>query len=211
MRGTERGPLIGSLAVDVEPVVFWTGTDPSASAELERWELAVGFSHDDHGQVAAGNNGPSGAGLVKNFLNPLGIDRSSPCGIYRRRSVVFVQSGKGSQGEAITSRSAQWRKVLEYTLVHRRLRPSCNQLVGIASSERRRDSLRREILDSGAPLVITLGQEALGALLAVADEAAGVQTELSPSGYGQVGHIVVDHQRKKSDATGAPELLRQDH
>ena len=34
-------PMISSLAVDVEPTVFWDGTNPSPADELERWKLNV--------------------------------------------------------------------------------------------------------------------------------------------------------------------------
>lgn len=54
--GHSGRPLIGSLAVDVEPVVFWDGAAPTPAAEFERWLLDVGFDPEHHGAVRPGHN-----------------------------------------------------------------------------------------------------------------------------------------------------------
>lgn len=59
----------------------------------------------------------------------------------------------------------------------------------------RRDGLRAEIIQAEAPLVVTLGHEALDALREIADEVAGVQSRLAPNGYGEVGYLRVDGRR----------------
>lgn len=90
-------PLVSSLAVDVEPVVFWDGTAPTAADELTRWKEAVSFDDDHHGAASVGHNGPSGIGVVKEMLTPLGIDAAEAA----FTDVVpwfFVKQGKGSQG-----------------------------------------------------------------------------------------------------------------
>lgn len=100
-----RRPLIASLAVDVEPVVFWDGTEPSWAELLERWTSRIGFDPDRHGQVRPQHNGPSGAGVIDRVLAPLGL----PTGQVAFTDAVpwfFVKTGKGSQGEAIADETA---------------------------------------------------------------------------------------------------------
>lgn len=187
-------PLIGSLAVDVEPVVFWDGTAPSPGAELDRWRADVGFDESRHGTASVGHNGPSGAGVVADVLTPLGLDAARVA----FTDVVpwyFVKSGKGSQGEAIASRFAPFAAHAGVDPGMLPPRPSAMQLVGIAASERRRSSLRTEVVAAGAPVVITLGQEALGALRAVAEEVSGVQETLAPDGYAVLGEVAIDGHR----------------
>ena len=81
--------------------------------------------------------------------------------------------------------------------------------MGRAASHRRRDTLRAEVLETDAPLVITLGQEALDAMIAVADEVRGVQTIMSPDGYGAIGHISIGHRRMDFLPLAHPGFLRQ--
>src|SRR5687768_61987 len=38
---------VSALAVDVEPVVFWDGTDPDPSELIDQWKAAVGFVEGD--------------------------------------------------------------------------------------------------------------------------------------------------------------------
>lgn len=47
---SRRRPFISSLAVDVEPTVFWTGENPSPDDELVRWKQSVEFDPARHGQ-----------------------------------------------------------------------------------------------------------------------------------------------------------------
>jgi len=51
------------------------------------------------------------------------------------------------------------------------------------------------VLEAEAPLIITVGQEALAALGEVADAVSGVQTRLAPEGYGAVGTLSVGRRR----------------
>ncbi len=187
---TVNRPLISSLAVDVEPVVFWDGITPSPAQLLESWREAVGF-HDGMGTVRPGHNGPSGAGLIAQTFAPLGLE---PADVAFTDVVpwFFVKGGRGSQGDAISSRFQPLAPSIGADLGSLPARPTPGDLAAIAASERRRDSLRRELVDAGAPLIITLGQEAIDSIVAVADETRGVQQRLSPDGYGRVGHATVD-------------------
>jgi hypothetical protein len=63
------------MAVDVEPVVFWDGENPSPEELLKRWQRDVGFVSGDHpgahGRVQARGNGPSGCKVRERYLKPL--------------------------------------------------------------------------------------------------------------------------------------------
>lgn len=183
-------PFVGSLAVDVEPTVFWDGVDPSPAQELKRWKAAVGFDADRDGTVSAGTNGPSGAGLIANYLAPLGVEAASVA-FTDAVPWYFVKHGKGSQGAAVKKynalAAAMGREPAELPK-----RPSPTGLGVIVNSDARRASLRREISSSGASRLITLGQEALDAVLAVADAHGDAQTKLSPDGYGRTASLEVD-------------------
>lgn len=61
----------------------------------------------------------------------------------------------------------------------------------------------------GAPLVITLGQEALAAIRCVADEVIGVQHMLAPDGYGRIGELGIDGRRFALLPVAHPGFLRQ--
>jgi hypothetical protein len=186
-----RGRLIGSLAVDVEPVVFWDGATPSQSSELARWATAVPFDQAKHGRIWTGTNGPSGAILVERYLTPLGLDAES---------VAFTDAVPwffvyGRQRDAIANRFAPLAAHLDVHPGSLPSRPTDAQLVQIAGSEPRRTMLQREIVDAGAPAVITLGNPALAALRAVADSVESVGKSLTPKTYGATGRVVVDGHR----------------
>lgn len=184
-------PTIASLAVDVEPVVFWDGREPDPNELLEKWKSKVHFIND-WGTVAVGNNGPSGAALVENALTPLSL---SPDEVAFTDAVpwFFVKGGAGSQGQAINERFNPIAENMGATTGALPDRPTHARLVKSASEEPRRSSLRAEIVAAKAPLVITLGQEALDAILAVADTCAGVQSRLAATDtYGVRGELVVD-------------------
>jgi len=57
--------------------------------------------------------------------------------------------------------------------------------------------------------VITLGQEALDAVRAVADDVGGVQTRLAPDGYACMGTLTVGDRRFKFLPLVHPGLIRQ--
>jgi hypothetical protein len=191
----QKRPLIRSLAVDVEPVVFWDGKEPSPSDLLDMWKADRRFENGRHGHVRVGHNGPSGTGVVKDVLAPLKLE---PADAAFTDAVpwFFVKGGPGSQGDAIQRRFAPVARELGVHEGSLPVRPTRRGLVAVAASSPRREDLRREIVAAGAPLVVTLGQEALDAVRGVADtDVRGVQETLSPSGYGRRGELVVDRHR----------------
>lgn len=188
---SRRRPAIGSLAVDVEPVVFWDGIDPDPQRILDEWKQRAGFDPEKHGSATLGTNGPSGAGLIDNALTPLGLD---PNVVAFTDAVpwYFVKQGAKSQGEAMATRFAPVAAEMGVHPGSLRSRPSTRALVEIARSDVRRQSLRAEVVEADAPLVITLGQEALDAVRSVADGCGGVQTKLAAEGYGARGELVIN-------------------
>lgn len=207
--GSRRRAFISSLAVDVEPTVFWTGEDPSPGAELDRWKAAVGFDPDRHGSVSTGNNGPSGAGLVTEILAPLGLD---PATVAFTDAVpwFFVKHGSNSQGDAITTRFNPIARQLRLREGELPTRPTTKQLVAIASSNHSASALRTAIVESLAPLVITVGQEALDAVRAVADRSDSAQTRLAPDEtYGLPGELSIDRSTLGLVALAHPGFMRQ--
>lgn len=187
--GQQKRAFISSLAVDVEPVVFWDGKDPSPGDLLETWKLAAGFEGGRHGSVSLGNNGPSGAGLLTNSLEPL---RLLPEEVAFTDAVpwFFVKHGPNSQGAAITERFQPIASQLGLDGGLLPERPTARRLVELAR-DGRPTPLADEIVGAGAPLVITLGQEALDAVRSVADRCDGVQQKLAIDGYGRRGTVTL--------------------
>ncbi len=103
-----------------------------------------------------------------------------------------MKPGKGGQAEAILDRFQPLAPGIGADSGSLPDRPSVSTMVRLAGSEPRRSSLRAEFVDAGAELVITLGQEALDSVRAVADTVTGVQDRLQPQGYGTRGRVVVD-------------------
>ncbi|MEZ5296528.1 MAG: hypothetical protein R2697_09755 [Ilumatobacteraceae bacterium] len=203
-----RRALISSLAVDVEPTVFWDGKSPSPVELLNDWKMAVGFDADRHGTVRPGHNGPSGVGLEERILAPLGL---TPSNVAFTDAVpwFFVKHGAGSQGAAIAERFAPWAERNRIDPGSLPKRPSIRDLPKLAGAEPRRTTLRHEIVSIGAPLVITLGQEALDAIRLIADDVAGAQPTLAPDGYGRIGALEIDGQRFDLLPVAHPGFLRQ--
>lgn len=203
-------PLISSLAVDVEPTVFWDGQTPSPSELLELWKAAVGFDARRHGIVRPGHNGPSGVGLEERILRPLGLD---PSAVAFTDAVpwFFAKHGARSQGAAIAERFAPWAIANGVDPGSLPSRPSAAALPRLAIAEPRRSALRAEIAATGAPILIALGQEALDAVRGVADRGSvtGVQTTLTPDGYGAIGTAAFEGRRYELLPVVHPGFQRQ--
>jgi len=204
-----RQPLISALAVDVEPTVFWDGVTPTPSEQLDRWRNAVGFDEARHGRVSVGTNGPSGAGLMRQILEPLRLE-ADHVSFTDAVPWFFVKSGTGSQGDAIDQRFnpiARTVGIPEGTLPRR---PSVSSLVKIAASAPRREMLRAEILDAHVDMVITLGQEASDAILRVADKSDSTPRSLTPDEtYGRPTSLTINYRQMEWLALAHPGFIRQ--
>jgi uracil-DNA glycosylase len=152
---------VGALAVDDEPTLFWDGAD--ARDRAEQWRERVGW-REDWGWVGhAGSNGSSGRQIVKEVLAPLGVKADQ---VYFTNCLptYFLRQGRGSQHETIATRYNPFavdRDGLEVSDLP--IRPSGERLVR-QSLEQEGDALREEIAESGAPRIVTLGQEAADVL-----------------------------------------------
>jgi hypothetical protein len=188
--------------------VFWDGDDPSPRDLLDRWREAVGFDDERHGTVRPGHNGPSGAGLAERILTPLGL---STADVAYTDAVpwFFVKHGCGSQGDAIRSRFAPVARQIGVHPGSLPERPTVKALPAIAAGPARRNTFRREILDIDAPVIISLGQEAIDALAAVADSCSGITSRLSPDSYGQPAEIVIEGVRRTVLPLAHPGFIRQ--
>ena len=202
-----RRPFIASLAVDVEPIVFWNGNEPDPDDLLDQWKQSVRF-RDSWGSVRPGLNGPSGTGLVSSYLEPLGLSVDEVA----MTDVVpwfFIKGGAVSQASAI-ERLQQFANELDIDGGDLPARPTVKRLVELACASPRRESLRAELVGADAPLVITLGQEALDAVRGVADHVAGVPLKLrNDDTYGREGSLEVDGQHLRLIPLAHPGLIRQ--
>lgn len=190
---------MGALAVDVEPVVFWDGTDPDPDDLIADWKREVGFVDGDDpgcdGRVGGVHlNGSSGATLAAEVLRPKGFELPDVwmSDVEPWFQVKFGTPTKRQQGDVLRDiynpfAAASGRRPA--ASLPRRLTPKA--LVAHAISEER-ERLRSELLESAAPIVLTLGEEARQILLEVVDAATGLPTSaLNTLDYGRPGWVDV--------------------
>jgi hypothetical protein len=192
--------VVGALAVDVEPVVFWDGEDPPAEELLDGWlskdsvGFVIGDSRDAHGRVTPAGNGSSGRQVVQDILAPMGLE---PHGIWFTDVVTwfFVKddgtSKRRSQRDVLNDVYEPFASRAGLSSADLPDRPTPARLVTEAT-ESQRDRLRTEFRDASAPLVITLGEEARAVLATIADESSGAPTApLTRDRYGEQGSVSV--------------------
>jgi hypothetical protein len=66
--------VVGSLAVDNEPEVFWAADGATAAEAIDAWKSAVGWRLAWGTVSNTGGNGTSGKQLRDRVLAPLGLD-----------------------------------------------------------------------------------------------------------------------------------------
>ena len=200
--------VVGALAVADEPTVFWNGGN--ATELVEQWRERSGFVEGDqpgeYGHVSPAGNGTSGASVEASVLTPL---RIAPESTWFSDCVdrFFVKAGDKQQGGVMSSTYDRFvqlvasvghdrprsRRLLSASLPER---PTASDLVRLAVAEHR-DRLRHELIESRAPLLVSLGEEARRTVQLIVDEAAGPPTttlaaDTATSSYGQPGTIVID-------------------
>lgn len=154
------GPLgrIAALAVAEEPWPFWTGED-----EVERvadWRRAVGWLPEWGRAEPAGRlNGSSGRAVQDQILGPSGLDRDR---VWLTDALPFfhVHRGTGTQGEAMSGRYDPFASTHGLPLHQLPDRPPTDQLI-VRAVRDEGPRIIDELLTSGSPLLITLGNEAL--------------------------------------------------
>jgi len=199
--------IVGALAVDVEPVVFWDGAD--AKARVDEWKRLVSFRTGDEagawGHVSAAGNGTSGAGVRDDILDPLGLDTgevwfSDAVPWYFVKRSARPGRAKREQGDAMDTDYAPLAARDPSAPLHSlTTRLSVDQLVRWSVTERR-EALRREILESEARVLITLGEEARRVIVGIADSIAGGgerTLEEKMTGYAEPGTCSIEGHRTR--------------
>jgi hypothetical protein len=210
-RSLSTAPVrISALAVDVEPVVFWDGIEPSAVTKVDDWKSRVGFvdgdTPDSHGHARTALNGPSGDILTGYFAGPI---HSPADTVFADVYPVFQVKRSGprakraQQGDAIDQRFNPHADHLPDTATGRpgpatlptRIPPPALPPAAVE----RFDGWILELLRTVRPeLVVTLGQEpwtTLGLLPGVRVEHD--QPDLASTrtrGYGKPGTLHLDDQ-----------------
>jgi hypothetical protein len=160
------GVTVGALAVDDEPTVFWDGGD--AASRIERWQQMVGWTERWGSVTAGGGNGSSGRHVVGHVLRPLGVEAEqtyfTDC-----LPTYFIKSGNNTQATAIRDRYEPFAVAQRPRLPQADLpgRPSTTELVRLAVAEEG-PTLRAQIAEAAAPIIVTLGQEAADVLARIA-------------------------------------------
>lgn len=157
--------VVGALAVDDEPVVFWDGAD--AGRRIAAWRETVGWRPEWGVVGPAGGNGSSGRRVNEHVLTPLGVD---PEQVYFSDCLptYFVKAGPGSQGARIHDVYDAFAASATGSLAPADLptRPTPRALVARAVAQER-EILLAQLADSAAATVVTLGQEAADVLAAL--------------------------------------------
>lgn len=149
---------ITALAVAEEPWPFWTGDDDAE--RVDQWRGAVGWVPEWGTAEPAGRfNGSSGRAVRDRILAPLGL---SPDSVWLTDALPYfhVHRGPGSQGEAMAERYDSFARSHGLPVHQLPDRPPTDQLIRRAVHDEG-PRLVDELLSSGAPLLITLGNEAL--------------------------------------------------
>jgi hypothetical protein len=181
------GAVVGALAVDEEPTVFWDGVD--AARRIEQWQRTVGWEPGWGSIAAAGGNGSSGRHVVDHVLRPLGI---APEQVYFTDCLptYFIKPGSGGQAEAMAAYDPFARSQNPpLPTADLPTRPPPRRLVHRAITEEG-PALRAQLTDAAAPMVVTLGQEAADVLAGIAD---AEPVRLTPGDdYGNLRSVTVD-------------------
>lgn len=172
---------VAALAVAPEPWPFWDGREEQE--RVAQWQQEVGW-REEWGRVRPVGrlNGSSGRAVADRVLAPLGLTLDE---VWLTDALPFfhVHRGDGTQGAAMSERYDPFAR--EHGLQEHQLpdRPSVEQLVS-RSVAQEGERLRRELVDAEAPLLITLGNEALRVAAQLVD--GSLPTSLTASGsYGE--------------------------
>ena len=200
-----RRPTIGSMAVDVEPEVFWTGdpTRPAAQDRIAAWRkgviAATGIDPGENAKVGPGTNGTTGRTVRDRYLDSLGVtaDETAFTDVYQafllKRGAAARRAGGTAIDEDYTphAEGAGWPEVSITT------RPDEQTLISWAV-EQFGDRLRADLSNADpAETVISLGNEALGSLRRLlgpdADAPGDTLQQIYDAGlYGTAGTLTIE-------------------
>jgi len=177
--GKDGRQKIGAIAIASEPEIFWRGSRDVAQKIISAIRLPSA------GHLAAANdqlNGPSGKALDELFLMPLGLSRDDawlcdlvPHSCKNEKQVIALQREYDPVRESLGLPNYDW--------------PSLPRKL---TDPVRRMEIERELLDSGADTVVTLGDQPLKWFTSF----YGTSAELSaygksPNEYGQLHSMTV--------------------
>lgn len=173
--GADNRQRIGAVAVAPEPEIFWRGDNDEASAIISAITLPDGAGR----LVPASSqlNGPSGIALDDLFLKPLGLAREDAwlC------DLVPHSCMNDKQADALAREYDPLAKQLglpEYTWP---------RLPAVLATEQRRTEILSELEESGADIVITLGDQPLKWFTShFGTESALSKYGKSPESYGRL-------------------------
>jgi hypothetical protein len=219
-----RSGSVAAMAVDVEPMVFWNGDDEDFGRSLATWVEETGFvqggAPGEHGTISPtspSTNGSSGAKVEKHYLEPLGLSarEASFTDVYPVFVVKRNKRGglvrRREQGDAISTEYDPIAESLGFPQSSLPDRPSAKTLVR-QSLEQFRGRLIADVETSNAPLVLTLGDEALQVVRGVSElkpsAPAESLTDLYGSAYGRSGSLEVNGRRVEWLALAHPGLLK---
>ncbi|HNI35255.1 MAG TPA: hypothetical protein PLV93_07630, partial [Microthrixaceae bacterium] len=142
-----------------------------------------------------------GRSVVEGVLGPLGIEAESTwfSDAVDRFFIKWAGGGRQrQQANAIAEDYEPFARATGPPSASLPLRPAVAELVDLAASEHR-ERLRKELVNSRSPLVVTLGEEARRVLAVVADEVEGGPTRPLdgkrfaeyPDDYGEAGALCV--------------------
>jgi hypothetical protein len=214
---------VASLAVDVEPTVFWDGA--GANRLVEQWKQSVGFVEGNdpgsHGHASAAVNGPSGSGLQTDYFPalPFPLQDTAFVDVY---PVYFVKAGSAKRRGQADAIEQEYDAIVEtlsgpagshprFVRASLPLRPTKAQLPPLAF-ERFGSWLTGVITDLAPERIVTLGEEVwqtMGHAGFLHDPLAHSLGETRHHGYGQTGQLKVDGSLIEWTALAHPGAIRQ--
>lgn len=188
---------VSSLAVDVEPNVFWEGADPPAGTLVQQWEKRhfPGDHANTFGTVQPGHNGSSGINVAEEILANFGW-RLDDVWLTDASNRFYVKKGtvqKPGQADVIRTVYNPFAQQVGLPQASLPPRPTRAALVGIAVKEEG-SRLVQEWLQAAAPILITLGEEARQVAAALAEESEGpprLPLRSNDPQYGHPGRIAI--------------------
>jgi uracil-DNA glycosylase len=148
--GEDGRQKVAAVAVASEPEIFWRGSEDAAGEIIARIKLPAGAGRLTT-PASAQLNGPSGKALDDLFLKPRGLSRADawlcdlvPHSCRNDKQALALQREYDPLQESLGLPCYDWPKLPDE----------------LADSSRRA-AIERELLDSGAETVITLGDQPL--------------------------------------------------